>query len=61
LIRENKESGGVLLPKAFLVFASKPPSRKGKSGAYEYIGFMGSGFGGWVADEHIPSGHPAFV
>jgi hypothetical protein len=49
------------LPNAFLIFATKPPSRRHIFGSYESNGFMGRGCGGWVAGGNTHSQHPGFV
>jgi hypothetical protein len=60
LVRENRGAEAYFAERS-PIFATKPPSRKRKSDSYEYIGFTGRGFGGWVAGGNIPSGYPVFV
>ncbi len=61
LLVHEKRGAEVSFAERSPLFATKPPSRKRKSGSFEFIGFMGRGFGGWVAGGKIPSGLHAFL
>jgi hypothetical protein len=60
LARENRRAEAYFAERS-PVFATKPPSRTRKSGSYEFVGFTGKGFGGWVTGGNVPFGYPAFV